>query len=96
MLTEAVFEVGCNAGVILAVFLNYIQVPQVLVLFWTSRVTSFLGTSSHRSEPIEGVKTTQMGGFNSPSRTRTYNLAVNRKILTIFQQFHKYLEIQNL
>ena len=27
MLTEAVFEIGCNAGVIFVTFLDYVQMP---------------------------------------------------------------------
>ena len=53
MLAETVFEVGCDAGVIPVVLFDYIEVPHILNR--TSLVVSLLGTSSHRSEPIEGL-----------------------------------------
>ena len=77
-LAEAIFEVCGYAGVVFSVFLDYIKVLHPLFSIRASLAAKLLGTSSHR------FSTRGVWGYtspNSPSRARTYNLAVNSRSL---------------
>ncbi len=54
MLSEAVFEVGCYAGVVFVVFFDYVEMPHIVYLSRTSLAS--LGTSSHRFSTLGEVQ----------------------------------------
>ena len=66
MLVEAVFKIGCETGVVLAIFLDYVEVPHIVSKVRTPLVTSFLGASSQGPSLSEEMQGGQEGPLASP------------------------------